>query len=243
MNRSAILLAGVAAMLPAAVLSEPVANAEAQQNFSAPDQPVILTRTLRRAMPDGKELVTRRSYSVRFTRENGGYLVEGELVSSEVDAPPALRAIAELERNRPEKNLFPIRLDSLGRMLPSAPRAAAPGSAQGQSLVRSGLESSRLSAEEKAQAAAFVQTLLDQGGAMTSWPADLFNPKPGSRKETRQIAIPGGGSGQVTVSTNAHLAENGRLLDRVDRVVVTELGETRRTVSESWTLQLPNAHF
>lgn len=243
MSRSAILLAGAAAMLPTAVLSEPVATAETRQDFSAPDQPVVLTRTLRRAMPDGRELILRRSYSVRFTRENGGYLVEGELVSSEVDAPPALRALAELERNRPEKNLFPIRLDSQGRMLPSAPKAAAQDTAQGRSLVRSGLDASRLSAEEKSQAMAFVQTLLAQGGAMTSWPADLFNPRPGARKETRQIAIPGGGSGQITVSTNAHLADNGRLLDRVDRVVVTELGESRRTVSESWTLQLPNARF
>lgn len=230
-------------MLPAAVLSEPVATTAAKQDFSAPDQPVVLTRTVRRALPDGKELVSRRSYAVRFTRENGGYLVEGELVSSDVEAPPALKSLAEIERNRPERNLFPIRLDSHGRIVATARQAATVGPASGQSLVRTGIESSRLSPEEKAQAMGFVRALLDQGGAMISWPTDLFNPKPGSHKEVRQIAVPGGGSGRVTVSTDAHLAGNGRLLDRVERVVVTELGDSRRTVSESWTLQLPNAAF
>jgi hypothetical protein len=242
-NRCAILLAGAATVLPVAVLSEPIATTSAQQNFSAPDQPVVLTRTVRRALPGGKELVSRRSYAVRFTRENGGYLVEGELVSSEVEAPPALKSLAEIERNRPERNMFPIRLDLHGRIVATVPQSAATTPANGQSLVKTGIEASRLSPEEKAQAMGFVQTLLDQGGAMISWPVDLFNPKPGAHKETRQIAIPGGGSGRVTVSTDAHLAINGRRLDRVDRVVVTELGETRRTVSESWTLRLPNAHF
>lgn len=238
MKGAALLLAGISALAPIAALGEPVSVAP-ETAFALPDQPVILTRTVRRPLPDGKEVVSRRSYVVRFARDGTGYRVDGELVASEVEAPPALRAIAELEKARPDKGLFPIRLDARGRIVPepATARVNSPTQAQGAALTSARIASSALSAEEKAQAAGFVQQVLDRGGGMTAWPEDLFHPQPGLHKTSREIALPGGTSGLVTISTEARVTANGGLLDRVDRVVVTELGGSQRTVSESWTLR------
>ena len=49
--------------------------------FNPPPSPMLLTRELRRSLSDGKEVISRRSYAVRFTPEaGGGYRVDGRLV-------------------------------------------------------------------------------------------------------------------------------------------------------------------
>lgn len=239
MKGAALLLAGISALAPAAALSEPVGAGRPASEFRVPDEPVVLTRTWRRTLPDGKEVVARRSYSVRFARDGDGYRVEGELVSSVVEAPPSLRAIAELEQARPDKGLFPIRLDRRGQILPTdgAPQNQSPSHADGAQVANGRIGGSQLSDDEKAQAIGFVQEVLDRGGSMAAWPQDLFHPQPGTHKVTRELALPGGASGAVTVSTDAQLSRDGSMLGRVDRVVQTDLGGDRRIVRETWTLQ------
>ena len=100
--RRAVWLAGAAAIMPvgAAGAAEPPAQAEQPAAFVPPDAPMVLTRSLRRSLPGGAEIRTSRSYSIRFVREADGYRVEGALIDVAVDAPPALAALATLERAR-----------------------------------------------------------------------------------------------------------------------------------------------
>jgi hypothetical protein len=239
MKGARLLMVGIAALAPVAVLGEAAEIADPEGAFAVPERPLVLTRTWRRALPGGKEVVSRRSYAIRFRRDGDGYLVDGELVASEIDAPPALRAYAEIERTRSDAGLFPIRLDRQGRILPGDARIrpASPARIEGAAVTSERIAQSPLSEAEKAQALGLVQQVLDRGGAATSWPSDLFHPLPGASKVTKQVSLPGGSSGAVTVSTEARLTHGGGFLDRMDRVVQTDLGGDRRVVRETWTLE------
>jgi len=65
----AVWLAGVAATMPFVIASIPLtpAAATAPRQFEAPSDPMVLTRILRRPLPGGAEVLTRRSYEIRFT--------------------------------------------------------------------------------------------------------------------------------------------------------------------------------
>lgn len=83
--------------------------------FSPPGEPLLVTRTVIRTLHDGKEIVARRSYLVTIEKDGDAYSVIGKLVASEITAPPALHALAELERARPDTGTFPIQLDRSGQ--------------------------------------------------------------------------------------------------------------------------------
>ena len=82
--------------------------------FNPPPGPMILTRELRRSLSDGKAIITRRSYEIRFAPERGGFRVDGRLVDVDVDVPPRLAPLALLERLRGDDGLFPIHLTTRG---------------------------------------------------------------------------------------------------------------------------------
>ena len=86
MTRRALFLAGVAAILPtAAVFPESATNQAAQvYQFSPPDVPLILTRTVWRSLVDGKEIVSRKRYAVRIVADGDGFKVTGALFESAV---------------------------------------------------------------------------------------------------------------------------------------------------------------
>jgi hypothetical protein len=128
------------ALIMASVAAAPAAMAETAA-FSPPEGPVTLTRTVRRALPDGKEVVATRSYELRITRDdkgpNGGYRVEGRLLSADVQAPPSLEALAAIERKRSDDGLFPFRLDARGLIAaPLAPGNSASREAAGEAARR-----------------------------------------------------------------------------------------------------------
>jgi hypothetical protein len=234
----------LASLLAVAVASPQATAAEpADPHFAAPSDPVVLTRVVRRGLPDGKEVVSRRTYSVRFSRDGDGFLVEGELISSEVDMPPSLSAFAEIERARPDLGLFPIHLDANGRIVDQQP---VKPSVAGQAAVAAGIDRLRrapLSDSERNEAAAFLRQVLERDGAMVQWPTDLFHPTPGQQRSTRQMKLPDGRSGSVTVAIEVRVNEPGGLLEQFDRTIVTQLEGSQRTVRETWLLHSPGSPF
>src|SRR5436309_1976086 len=87
--------------MPRPLVAASAATAAASGGFSAPSGTLVLTRTLRRPLPGGAEIVSTRSYEIRIVADGDGFRVDGSLLSSEVTAPPSLAALAALERNRP----------------------------------------------------------------------------------------------------------------------------------------------
>ncbi len=237
-----VWLAGVAALVPAIAVAatsetharEAGAGAPAAA-FKPPEGPLVLTRVLERSLPDGKAIVSRRSYAVRFLRDGDGYRLDGSLLSVSVEVPDVLEALADLERRRPDTGLFPMRIDVAGTLLaaenPSPPDPAVAMAAQQVSLAISG---AGLSPGETRQAHAFVDRVRSQS-MHTEWPADLFMPRTGRRQQLVPVPLPDGKSGEVSVVLEAR-AGSGGLLSWFRRTVTTELAGTTRRSTETWTL-------
>ena len=238
MTGKAIFLAGVAAILPSTAAFPESATTQGAQisQFDPPDTPLILTRTVWRSLVDGKEIISRKRYAVRIVPQAGGFQVTGALFESAVEAPPALAALAEMERRRSDPALLPIQLDSDGRILPEPggfdPAARLPGARIARQLVRS----SDIAGADKDQADSLIDQIARAGG-IAQWPADLFNPSRQIQRERRRMALPGGSDGEIDVSIAVRGQREGGLPATVERTVVTELEGTRKVTREQWAFE------
>lgn len=240
-RRSSVLLAGAAAILPCAALSAhaPAAAAavtQPQPGFAPAQGPLLLTRTLRRTLPDGKEVITRRTYEVRIEPLADGWRVDGRQIDCTVEAPPSLRALAAIEQARHDNGMFPILLDAGGMIVELGKSDNGADTAPAAQTAAALLDSPRLSAADRGAALGFVRQMQASAasGERTVWPRDLFRPAPGQRMETSALALPDGSQGRVTVSVDSStLPAEG---ERIIRTVVTEAGGTRRVTQEEWTL-------
>ncbi|HMP55521.1 MAG TPA: hypothetical protein PKD92_03005 [Novosphingobium sp.] len=233
-SRSAILLAGAAAILPATMLSA-TTPPEPAARFSPPDAPLRLTRTLRSPLADGKEIVSRRTYEVAIVPDGDGFRVDGTLVEVAVDAPPQLSPIAEIERRRPDTGLFPLRLDGQGLLVPARRPFDRAALNEAAGVANQVLNRELPGGAPPGVVDGFVAA-LETGAGESRWPADLFRPATGKRVERRRIALPDGGSGEVEVEVVASTGEQDYA--RMERKVTTALGPSKRVTREEWVLAL-----
>jgi len=190
---------------------------------------------LRRPLPGGAEVRTQRSYEIRFVPDGAGFRVEGALLDVAVDAPPALSALAALERDRPDADMFPMRLDAAGKLVSADAPATAPQVREAIRVARRQIGALGLERVPAIQADAFARQ-FESRSARTPWPEDLFNPASGQRRETRSIPLPNGAHGQVAIDIDAQTAGPTGLLRRFERRVTTQLDGSTRMTEEIWTL-------
>ncbi len=237
MRRRAIFLAGAAALLPTLLASGQLGAVEpAAQTFAAPDTPLILTRTTIRALAGGRQIVVRRRYQVRIAPDGDGFRIDGQLVSAEVDAPAALRSLADLERNRQDDGLFPILLDDQGLIVSQRNAGDRSATSRAGALLISRISAQQITSSERATAGDFVSQVVRSGGE-SGWPRDLFSPQPGSRSEVRDVALPGGGVGELTITTEAQIDQASGRMESFSRTVLTRIEGGQRESRESWTLR------
>jgi len=236
-NRRAIWLAGAAAVMPVVFTSLPFVPAAAAvtRQFEPPSDPMVLTRTLRRSLPGGAEVLTRRSYEIRFIAEHGGYRIDGKLVGVEVKAPPSLRALATLERKRPDAGMFPMRLDARGILQPEGVPAQTKEVKQAALNLGKDVQFLPLARFDRDQATKFARA-FENRPVRTAWPEDLFHPAPGKREETRTVPLPNGARGTVRVSIDASTHGASGLLGSLVRRVTSDLDGDSRITEETWTL-------
>jgi hypothetical protein len=230
--RSAAWLVGIAAILPTAAIAAEAPPAAA--TFAPPSTPMLLTRTLRQVLGDGKEVRTRRSYRITFVREETGFRIDGTLAEVAVEAPAGLEALAELERRRPDAGLFPMHLDAQGmiRTKPEPPASAV--ERQAIELAAAQVGGMKLPAAEKTEARGFIAQFRTRP-SRTPWPQDLFHPVPGRRREQRLIPLPNGLRGEVSTDIDAS-ADSSGLVSAFTRKVTTDLDGDKRVVFEDWRL-------
>ena len=229
-----------AALLAGAVtLALPAAAASPEPAFAPPrDRPLVLSRTVVRELRDGAAIVATRRYRVTFHPRADGWEVEGTLIASEIDVPPALAAIAAFERDRPEDGLFPMKLDHTGRIV-SEPAS----SGLGREAVRGALGAAKqLAGTSEAGAPGGFLTQLgaaaaSPGGGQTGWPEGLFLPHGLSGTSEQTFRLPDGSDGRVLVLLDSEAAPALATMGRARRTVVTQVAGTRRVAREEWTLE------
>lgn len=224
----------------ALILACPVsagAKAVETASFIPPEQPLVLTRELHKPLFDGKAIVSRRRYEIRFSREGAGYRVDGRLI--DVEAPAMLAPLAALERSRLDEGLFPLYLDVHGVIVSQAGAHDPKSSTTAASTAKGVIASAPLTEADKLAASQMISQLQVQTQATGgNWPAELFCPATGRREESRAIALPDGVQGQVTVIVVASADSHNGLLGRLQRTVMTEIGGTTRSNDEIWTLAM-----
>ena len=156
-------LLGAAALLPLAIIRAPVAaqvpsGQSFAEGFAPPLAPMVLTRTLRKPLGGGHEVIARRSYEVRFVPDGDGFRIDGTLITVDVDAPPELSAFAALERARADDNLFPMHVDRNGQFTSVAKAASDPAVRGSAELAHAAITRAPLSPEDAAQARAFINS-------------------------------------------------------------------------------------
>ena len=237
-----VLMAMLAALAPLVGHSAPAIAAPVTPSaFAIPDHAWILTREVRRPLPDGSEIVARRRFALTFAPNRdgkGGAVIEGRQIDCEVDAPAHLGALADLERRRVEAGLFPLHIDANGMIVEARRTMPSPTAEPAIGVASQWLSVSSLEAGDKLQAQAFLASLKQRDGA-GSVPRDLFRPVPGKRQETRNLALPGGADGSVTVTSESRAQADG-LLAWSERTVVTDFAGTREVSRESWWLDGPS---
>lgn len=237
-RRTLLRYAAAAAAFPVAAAAS-AHPAGGSFRFAPPEEPMLYTRRLERALPGASRLVVSRSFAVRFRPWEGGFLVEGEQRDVEVEAPEQLAQFARIEREREERGLFPLLLDAGGTIAGSAgtPTATRLDAAIREALAE--IESRGHAPAVRAELVRFVSAFHQSAGRLvTELPHDLFAPHDAPRSERRAVALPGGDSGEVTVTFTAARDPATGLMRQALREVVTELGGERRTTLESWRLTL-----
>jgi hypothetical protein len=233
----AALLLGAASLVPMPGAQQPAWASETATKapFAIPLETMVLTRTLRRPLPDGKEIISSRSYEVRFVSEANGFRIEGRLLSVDVKAPEALAMLVSVEKDRPDSNMFPLRLDRTGMLLVSSSSPDNAALQKAVELALGELANSRMVALEMLSAQAFVQQVRNRAG-FNQWPEDLFHPTVGRQTLSRQMPLPNGVTGNITIDTIATTQGRGGLLASYARTVTTNLNGDERKTFEEWSL-------
>lgn len=237
MKLRTILLAGIAALLPAALGAQqaPLAMPNSP-HFAPPQNPLVLSRTVWRLLPDGKNIMVRRRYEVRIAADGDGYLVDGALLDTVVEAPPPVAMLAELERKRPDAGPFPLRLDRHGLITGTN---AAPADAARSEAVRTAaliLKQAAQAAPLRSKSVDALNRVLSSANGGTGWPVDLFNPARNSHHEVRRVPLPGGSQGEIDVSISVERPDLTQLPQQFERTVITRLDGTERVSREVWTI-------
>jgi len=227
-----------AALLPLAALGMPISPTMAfPRKRAAPAGSFALQRVLTRELGDGAAIVVTRRWRIRFATAAPGMFVAGEQIFAEVAAPPALSPLAALEKARSTATLFPIRLDAMGQIAGSDQETNAAELLRaidvGQGMFDRGPGRTAMADDARS----FMAQLARMGAqAVSAMPRDLFFPVAARDSATRDVALPGGETGTISVATDASADVRTGLLRASERVVVTRVGGSTRSSREGWSL-------
>lgn len=227
---------------PASIAAQAPPTVPAPTRAFAPPEgvPMLLSRTVRRELSDGKTIVATRRYRVTFHRTAEGWTIDGTLVASEVNAPEKLAALAAIERQRPDPGLFPILLDPMGLIRPQDP-STGPDNAVPPAAIEEGVRlitarfPSAADAPTRDLAIQQLRALASQK-TMIRWPTTLFLPIAGTTREERRLTVGEGIDGAIVTELEHIPAEAHATMARLERRIETRIADSSRIAREEWTL-------
>ena len=245
MNRSgpqSALVALIASLSPLvagqAFAQASVAASVETHPITPPMQPMIYTRRLERSLVGDAQIVVERKFAIHFVPLPTGYRVEGHQIAVEVQTPEQLASLAQLERERVEGGIFPLELDREGRIMTGEVGPEAPEIDEALRDIDARLDALKPSEDERQILLSFVEAIHAAGASIVSrMPQDLFAPLVAERTDSRAIALPQGGEGEVSTVFSARRDLATGLMSSARREVVSAIaGSSRRTV-ETFTLE------
>lgn len=231
------ILAGLTLLPAAAILPRAVFAQSAPGAFAPGDAPFRLVRRVERELRAGARLVVERSWMVRFRPQAQGYRAEGRQVDVLVDAPPELAFLAGMERDRVEEDMFPLLLGADGGIMGQSAAPADETLAHAIEAVREKIGKRLGEGDDRATAERFLNQLQRAGEqALGGWPAILFAPGHLDRVEQREVPLPDGRIGAVSIQTLATSDPATGLMQLFERRIETRLGDSAKAGLERFTL-------
>ncbi len=230
-RREALRLALGAALLPLFGSRPVLATPATQQLIAPPVGDMIYRRILQRDLPGGAQFRVTRDFAVRFEAFGRGFQLTGQQILAHVEAPANLAQLAALEEQRVELGIFPLLLDSSGRIVDGS------DDLPNQQIASALVEVRRRLGETGEEASTLVEALHMAGSQLTAeLPHDLFAPAEGPREEHQQVTLPWGDVGEVATRFEAICDPQTRLMRSARREVVTRMGSDERRSGELWEL-------
>ena len=203
-----------------------------------PDAPLRLERVLQRGIGEDAAITVRRSWQVQCERQGRGIVLTGQQISAEVNAPPHLDALAQIERERDASAMFPLMLSDDGLILTPG-NASAPADMLAAALTAAEALIARqpVPPDERERYRLYLAQ-VHQAGAnlLDALPPDLFFPSGPVVERTRPVTLPGGLIGHFTLRYSSEPQADAPWLKRAERRVTTQVEGLTRTASEVWTL-------
>lgn len=196
-----------------------------------------LTRILTRSLGEFETLEVKRSWLIEFHDLPEGIVVSGEQSAVDVTAPARLAALAELEEQRVEQGVLPLRLDENGLITDEAEPAV--GHALDEAVARAKLiiAEQGLAPGREQEIVGYLSLMQRSAQSLISrLPRDLLYPQQLDWHEERMLELPGGLRGELSVRFSAQLAAGQSLLRHSSRLVETRIGDSARLSGEEWLL-------
>lgn len=238
MKLSRAFLAGFAVLglLPVSETVDASAAPALSGRFVPPAGELVLTRTVVRYLSGGKQIVVSRHYRISFAAEGSGYRIDGTLLGVEVEAPPMLSSLADLERNRQDTGLFPMWLSGNGMIQDQNTAEVDRGQRQQTFAAASALiGASEADPDKRARSTGPLGHLVLES-PNSAWPTDLFYAQPGERHFERHVKLEDGSEGTVEVVLAVAAPLHGGLPQRFERTITTTIAGTKRVSREIFTI-------
>ncbi|WP_369026439.1 hypothetical protein [Qipengyuania sp. RANM35] len=235
-RRESLRVLGAGGILMLAGLALPMPLRATTAARSVPNGGFRLTRLLERELFDGASLRVERSWSCRFSVAGRGMLVEGADLDCLVSAPPALGALAEMERSRKGTGPFPALLDASGRIADFASEPMVDATKVIDAALAVLSHKGAKGAELIDARRALSQLTAAAQQSLSEVPGDLFFPLEETRTLQREIEIAPGTEGRIDVETRSSADPATGLLVTSERRIMTRIGEDERLAREVWRL-------
>lgn len=236
-RRQSLGLIAACAIIPLMAAGLPRRALAQNGTFIPPTGPMRLSRTLVRDLPDGAKIIVRRDWAVAFTAMTDGFSLGGQQTSVEVQTPPALEFLAEMEKKRLETGLLPILLTNAGTIAIGEPTSPSDDFDRAVKAVARQIDLSQLAPDDARNARQTLSALHKSAAQLTSMvPHDLFRPAQTHWQMERTVDLPNGMSGSVAVTFSARMDATGQLMERCERRIVSSIGPSSRTSTDAWEL-------
>lgn len=240
MKLAGSLLAGVAVLGLVPITAAPARSSGAVQadRFVPPAGKLVLSRTVIRVLSDGKQIVVTRRYRISFLPTSSGYQLDGTLIDVDVQVPPLLTNLADIERIRPDTGLFPMQLGIDG-MIRDQHTEILDSKSRQENFAKAGAFLTQNDADPQRRSES-IRQLGRLVGSMpnSAWPTDLFRAQPGERRMERQVTLSDGRQGIVEVVLKVETLLPCGLPQRLERVVTTRLGGSTQVSKEVFAFDL-----
>ncbi|AWW73241.1 hypothetical protein CD351_02235 [Erythrobacter sp. KY5] len=199
---------------------------------------MTLSRRIQRSLRDGQMVCVDRTWAVRFGRQGQGIAINGAQVDVRVDAPPSLAQLARLEEARSTDDMWPMLVSQDGMLVASDGRVSEEDLASAIAIAKEILAKRRARAQPSEAELRYLTDLQSAGSALLDrLPEDLFFPKMGPVKASRQMELPDGMTGEFEVRYEGVADERGGWLSHAERSITTRIGSSEQITREVWRME------